>query len=193
MIQQENKIADVEHEVNELIRKRWSPRSFSEKAIDQTTISQIFEGARWAASAFNEQPWQYVYAHRGTKGFDQLWDCLMPGNQPWTKSAAVLFVAMVRKQYAKNGKDNHWAEHDLGLANGQLLMQAMDLDVYGHLMAGFDQGKVTEILNLDNSIKPVCMGALGYLGSPEKLEEPLRSRETAKRTRNPIHTFIKEL
>lgn len=187
------KSPDITNTIHPLIQKRWSPRAFSEKAISDDTLGQLFEAARWAASAFNEQPWQYVYAKRGTAGFDQLLDCLVFGNQVWAKSAAVLMAAMVKRNLSQTGQPNHWATHDLGLANAQLLLQAADLDIYGHMMAGFDKDKLVTKLELDNSIQPVCMMALGYLGEAGQLEEPYLSRELAPRKRKSITSFTKVL
>jgi nitroreductase len=185
----ELKLAEVKNDVHELIRKRWSPRGFSDRMIEQEQLEEIFEAASWAASAFNEQPWQYYYAHNNTPGFDLLWDCLMDGNKSWTKNAAIIFVALYRKTYKKNGKDNNTAMHDLGMANAQLLLQAASRDIYGHLMAGFVHEKVTENLQLDGNVVPVCMGVLGYPGNVDQLHEPYKSLETEKRVRNLVNEF----
>jgi len=67
---QMTKEAHTQYPVIDLIRKRWSARSFSEKEISQTDLNSLFEAARWAASSSNEQPWQYIYAFKGTDSFD---------------------------------------------------------------------------------------------------------------------------
>lgn len=183
----------VDHEIHPLLQKRWSPRAFSSDAIDEEDLNRIFTAASWAASASNEQPWQYVYATKDTPGFDKLWNCLNDGNKPWTATTPVIFVALYRKTKKRNGRENKWALHDLGMANAQLLLQATSLDIYGHLMAGFDAGKVRDTLNLSEDLVPGCMGVLGYLGDPEKLEEPNKSREKAERERNSLNEFVQKL
>lgn len=188
-----NKTAPSTFPINDLIAKRWSPRSFSEKNISTAAIESIFEAARWAPSAGNEQPWEYIYAQKGTPGFDLLWHCLAIGNQPWTKNANVLVAAIARTTFAKLGKHNHFAEHDLGMANAQLFLQAASMDIYCHPMGGFDKIKLKETLQLSETQEPVCMIAMGYMASPEQLEEPFRSRETAERTRKPIKEFIQQI
>ena len=187
------KLADTPFEIHPLIARRFSPRAFSDQPIASEMMEELFEAARWAPSAFNEQPWQYAYAHKGSPGFDQLWQCLSSGNQPWTESAAVLMVSMVNTKYVRNGKDNQWARHDLGLANAQLLLQASYRNIYAHLMAGFDPDKVRDLLSLNNDIQPVAMGAFGYLGDPEELDEPFKTREYSKRSRKPQSDFIQKL
>jgi nitroreductase len=187
------KIAETKFPVNELIATRWSARSFSEKEISEKNMNTMLEAASWAPSAMNEQPWEYVYAHHGTEGFELLKNTLLPGNLPWAKSAAVLIASIARTVYSSNGKENGVALHDLGLANANILLQATALNIHAHVMGGFDPEKLREALNLSAEQKPVCVIALGYLDSPEKLEEPFRSRELQPRTRKALSEFSTRL
>jgi len=187
------KAAVTVNPVNQLIRERWSARSFSEKQISQEDLNTLFEAASWAASAGNEQPWEYIYAQQGTPGFDLLWDCLLPGNQPWTKNANVLVVAIARQNFAGNGKANIAALHDTGMANAHLFLQATELGLVAHPMGGFDRDKLTQALQLKVTEAIACVIALGYLGSPDQLEEPFKSRELTPRVRKPITEFIKQI
>ena len=43
-------VAGVEH----LIRRRWSPRAYSDKEVPAAELKRLFEAARWAASSSNE-------------------------------------------------------------------------------------------------------------------------------------------
>ncbi|HPF52117.1 MAG TPA: nitroreductase family protein [Draconibacterium sp.] len=180
-------------DIHQLIKERWSPRAFSSKKIPEALLKEIFTAASWAASAMNEQPWHYIYAENGTEGFEKLWSCLNPTNQIWTKNVPVIFAAFYHQNYRLNGKPNRAAMHDLGMANAQLLLQATSTGVYGHLMGGFDSGKLTETLETSNDLVPVVMGVLGYPGDPEKLEEPFRSRELKPRTRLSLDEFVEKV
>jgi nitroreductase len=134
----------------------------------------------------NEQPWRYIYAHRAdTEAFQKLVDCLMPGNQPWAKNAAVLILSLAKTQY-DNGTPNGAALHDLGLANGNLILEATALGLHGHFMGGFDRAKAKEVFQLPDNLQPAVMIALGYQGAAEQLEEPFLSRESAPRQRKPV-------
>jgi nitroreductase len=187
------KEAKTSYPVIDLIRKRWSARSFSGKNISQNDLNTILEAASWAPSANNEQPWQYYYAFHGSENFQKLWECLLPGNQPWTKNASVLIAAVARKTYAANQKENPVAIHDLGMANSQLFLQATAMNIYGHPMAGFDKAKLSDFLHLNDQQEAVCMIALGYLDNPEKLEEPFKTREISPRQRKPLEEFATKL
>lgn len=182
----------VDHPILDIIRKRWSPRAFSDLKVSQDDMNKIFEAARWAASSANEQPWSFYYAFHGTEGFKKLWECLDDYNQTWTAKAAVLIASVERKLNSK-GQPNDWSRHDVGLADAHILLQATALDIYAHPMAGFKRDKLVETLGLELNFEPVCMIALGYIGKSEKLEEPYRSREKLPRKRKAITDFTKLL
>jgi nitroreductase len=146
----------------------------------------MLEAASWAPSSSNEQPWRYKYAFRNTEGFKTIWDCLVPGNQQWTDKAAVLLVCIAKKNFARNGKPNRHYMHDCGLANENLLLQAMNMNIYGHPMAGFNMEDTIKALGLAEDEEPVCFIAMGYIGDPDTLEEPNRTREKEERTRKSI-------
>ncbi len=180
------KTAITQYPVLDLIRERWSPRSFTPDMISETDMNTLLEAASWAFSGGNMQPWFYLYAHRGTSGFEKILNCLSGGNQAWAGNAAVLMVTLAKKE-RDPGKPNLWSKHDLGAANMNLILQALSMNIYGHLMGGFDAGKVVDSLDVDPTVyEPVACMALGYRGDPEQLEESQRERELAPRTRKVI-------
>jgi len=187
------KAPKVTADIHPLIRKRWSTLAFADRAISDEQAEELFEAASWAPSAHNDQPWEYIYAHRATAGFERLLPFLYESNRVWAKSASVLFVAMTRSTYSKNGKYNPSAVHDLGMANAQLLLQAVHRGIYGHLIAGFDADMVRASFQLRDSVFPVCMGALGYLGRAEELDDHYKARELSARTRRPVSEFVKKV
>ncbi|WP_375436289.1 nitroreductase family protein [uncultured Hymenobacter sp.] len=180
------KLATTTYPVLETIRKRWSPRSFASYPVAPETLTQVFEAASWAASAMNEQPWRYIYAHHADQeNFQKMVDCLVPGNQPWAKNAPVLILALAKTHY-DNGTPNGAALHDLGMANGNLSLEATALGLHTHFMGGFDRDRAKELFELPDTLQPTVIIALGYLGEAELLEEPFLSREKAPRQRKPV-------
>ena len=71
----------VTRAVDPLFLERWSPRAFDGSAIPQADLDTIFDAARWAPSAFNYQPWRFLYAHRDTPDWSRFLDLLLPFNQ----------------------------------------------------------------------------------------------------------------
>ncbi len=154
---------------------------------------RLFEAARWAPSANNEQPWKYLYASRGSQKFEKIWEHLLPGNQPWTKNASTFVVAIKRNTFEKSGKLNLWADHDLGMANNNLILQAAAQDIYGHFMAGILKDQLHDTLDLGKEEEISCVIALGYRDEADKLEEPYRTRELTKRSRKKVEEFVTQL
>ena len=53
---QAKKETPVQHDILDVIKDRWSPRSFSDQEVSQEQLNKLFEASRWAPSAMNEQP-----------------------------------------------------------------------------------------------------------------------------------------
>ena len=103
-----------ENAVEPLFVERWSPRTLNGES-GPPTLNRLFEAARWVPSAFNEQPWTFVYAHRDTAHFDKLFDLLVEGNQKWCANAGVLVILFAKGTFTRNDKPNGTAVFDWAL------------------------------------------------------------------------------
>jgi nitroreductase len=185
------KLAQTDYPIVEILKRRWSPRAFSDRMVEPEKLQSLFEAARWAPSCFNEQPWQFIVATRQTpEDHARLLSCLAEGNQQWARLAPVLMVSVARLNFDKTGKPNRHAFHDVGLAVGSLLVQATALDLFVHQMAGFSVEKVTEIYGIPQGFEPVAAIAVGYAADVEVLPEELRARELGGRSRKPVSSFV---
>ena len=186
-----NKIAITKYPVLDLIKNRWSARSFSSKPIEQKDLYTLIEAASWMFSANNEQPWRFISAEKNTGSFNEILQSLAPGNAVWAKNAAAFIVSIAKINLDKEGNPaNNWAEHDLGAANAAMILQATSMDIAAHPMAGFDAAKIKEAFHLNEYLKPVAIIALGYLDDAEKLEEPFKTRERSSRKRKNLSEII---
>jgi nitroreductase len=184
------KPAETAHPIEELLRRRWSPRAFVERLVEPEKLASMFEAARWSASCFNEQPWNFIVATRDDQAeFARLLSCLVEGNQAWAARAPVLMVSVARLNFAQNDKPNRTAIHDVGLATAHLILQAMALGLFVHPMAGFYPDKVRELYGVPDGYEPVVAIAIGYPGDPATLSESLSQRELAPRTRKAQEEF----
>jgi nitroreductase len=148
-------------------------------------IELLFEAARWAPSAMNEQPWEFYYIRRENKTvFNELVEILTGINPGWAKNAQLLIVSVVKKNYDYQNRENRNALHDLGAANVSLAIQAAEMGLQVHQMAGFDKEKATDFLKLDNNnFAPVTIFAVGFPGDPNQLPDDLKQRELNPRKR----------
>lgn len=185
------KEAVTKYPIHELISKRWSTRAFSERKITEQEILTLMEAASWAASSVNEQPWEYHYAFNGTDGFNKMLECLSPDNQLWVKNAPALILCTAHKNFSKSGELNRHYMHDTGLANANLITQALSMGIYCHPMGGYDTDKTNEAFRLPEHVEAICYIALGYLGEAEKLGEPVKTRELTPRSRKSVDEIAK--
>lgn len=185
------KPAHTDHDVHALIRDRWSPRAFSPEPVTEAALGSLFEAARWAASCFNEQPWRFIVARRESAvEFDRLLSCVNETNRRWAGGAAVLALSVARTTFARNGKPNRHALHDVGLAAAQLTLQATALGLRVHQMAGFSLERARQLYAIPDEFEPVACLAIGRPGDPDQLPDDLRTRELAERSRTPQTEFV---
>jgi nitroreductase len=182
---------DTVPSLHEIFRARWSPRSFSDQPVSKEDLKTIFEAARWAASSYNEQPWRFIVASKSDGPlYDKLLSVLVPFNQAWAKTAPVLILTVAKRTFSHNATPNLHARHDTGAALAQIALQATALGLHVHGMAGFDSEKARQVFAIPEDYEPVAAAALGYLGSPDELEEPYKERELARRERKPLRELV---
>jgi len=176
--------------IHPLLAERKSILAFDERLVDDTTLHQLFEAARWAPSAFNEQPWRFIVARRGEHGFDALDQCLAEGNRLWASHAAFLFLSIAKKTSSYNQQENRHALHDLGLAVGNFTMQATECGIHLHQMAGFNAQMAIDLFAIPADFEPVAIVAGGYPGNAAQLPDQLQTRATKPRTRKSLNEII---
>jgi len=183
----------VQHPVPDAIRLRWSPVAFAPEPMDDDAFHAIFEGARWAASAFNEQPWRFVAARRedGPR-FEKMLDCLVDANRAWAQHASLLIVVCARDSFARNDNPNAHAWFDSGQATAQLMLSAIQLGLHSHAMGGFSADKAREHFGIPEGIDPICAVAVGRLADGSLLDADTAARDRGPRTRKPLDEIVFE-
>lgn len=165
-----------EQEIDEIFINRWSPRAMSGQEIDEKTLLTLFEAARFAPSANNNQPWRFIYARRNTKHWDTFFQLLAEGNQVWAKNAAALIV-VISKTTFDNGKPSITHSFDAGAAWVSFALQGSLSGLVIHCMQGFDYDKAREVLRVPDGYAVEAMIAVGKKGKKEDLPDYLQERE----------------
>ena len=186
-----DKTASTDYPIHELLAERWSPYGFEDRPVAQADLRSLFEAARWAASSYNEQPWSFFVATKeNPEEFARLLSCLVEGNQGWAKAAPVLVLGVVSLKFSRNNKDNRAAVHDLGLAAGNLLVEATARGLCVHQMIGILPDKAREVYQIPEHSEAWTAIAIGYKGDPAKLPDALKERDLAPRQRKPLSQFV---
>ena len=177
-------------EINEVLANRRSPRSLDATAVlSKDDLVAVLEAARWAASAFNGQPWRFFVGQRGDEVFTQILDSLAPFNQGWAHRSSVL-ILVAGLPAREDGTPNKGFLYDCGLAVAQLVMETHHRGLVAHQMTGFDPEKAAQNLGIDASLIPVAVIAIGKQASAEQLEGPLLERENAPRERKALEEIV---
>lgn len=185
--------AETSYPVLEVIRRRWSPRLFDSRPIEPEKIHSIFEAARWSASSFNEQPWRFILAaRRDQQQFQKALSCLATKNQQWAQHAPLLILTCSKKTFTHTGKPNRVHVHDLGLAAQNLTLQATELGLFVHQMAGVNLDRVRQLYNVPEDFEPVTAIAIGYprQDEPTDLADWIIEGDRVPRQRKPLPEIV---
>ncbi|NDC47972.1 MAG: hypothetical protein EBZ61_02635 [Micrococcales bacterium] len=181
---QPNKIAVTAAPIAPVLAERWSPRAFDrEYLLTQDEALSILEAGRWAPSANNLQPWRFAYISRDDKLHGEICQRGLTGfNQAWAPDASALIAVAVLKKTA-DGKELPKAAYDAGLAASMMLVQAQELGLWTHHLAGIVREEIQGILKLDENLDLLVLIAVGKKAPAEQLEGPAYEREIAPRVR----------
>jgi len=174
-----SRVAD--YPIDEQFLERWSPRAFSDEEISEETLLSFFEAARWAPSAYNSQPWRFLYARRGTADWERFLNLLVPFNRSWAEHASALVIVASKTTFTAPGASEEspalWHTFDTGSAWGYLALQASLSGWYTHGMAGFDQDLTRQELKVPQEYALHAAVAIGKIGDKTQLPEFLQARE----------------
>jgi nitroreductase len=171
-----------DHPVDRLFLERWSPRAFDGSEIPEDDLLAMFEAARWAPSAFNSQPWRFLYARRGHPDWERFLGLLIPWNQGWAHSAsALVYILSDSLPFTdkKTGEPQPSTTHsfDAGAAWACLALQASLMGYLAHGMSGIQYELARSELRIPERFALNAACAIGRIGDPARLDEKLRARE----------------
>jgi len=176
------------------LTQRRSPRAYTSQPVSAEILQQLFTAAGSAASCFGEQPWRFIVGSQATspEAYQQILGTLAEFNQAWVKKAPVLALSLAKTTFSHDGNPNSWGRHDVGQAVATLAVQAAELGVQIHQMAGFSAEAARAAFQVPAEYEVVSVFTIGYPGEVEALPEPLQQRELAPRTRKPLAEFMFE-
>ncbi len=170
------------HAIDPQFIERWSPRAFTGENIPETTLLGFIEAARWAPSAYNSQPWRFLYARRDSADWPRYLSLLVEFNRGWAQHASALLVIVSKTSFVAPGKSEAQPApshaFDTGAAWGFFALQAHLAGWHTHAMTGFDKELARRELKIPDGYEVHAMVAVGKRGDAASLPEPLQARET---------------
>jgi nitroreductase len=163
-------------DVLDAIRGRRSVRAFSrEKNVSEETVETLIDAARWAPSAGNIQPWEFVVVRR-----QEIKKALAEAafNQSFIEEAPVVIVVCADENrssegYGQRGKALYCIQ-DTAAAIQNIHLAAYSLGLGTCWVGAFREEKASEILKTPPAIRPVALIPVGY---PSKIPASRRKRD----------------
>jgi len=173
---------EADFPIDPLFLERWSPRAFDGSEVPEEDLATIFEAARWAPSAFNSQPWRFLYARRGEADWERFLGLLIPWNRAWAQSASVLVYILsdtLPFTDRKTGEPAPSSTHsfDAGAAWACLALQATRLGYHAHGMSGIQYELARAELAIPERYALNAACVIGRIGDPAILDDKQRARE----------------
>ena len=167
------------YEIDERLRRRYSPIEFSSVDIKEEDLLAIFEAGITAPSSFNEQPWRFVIGSA-----DKFHSILTEKNLLWASKVEVFVLLCAQVAFSGHPnpdgspKLNNKAVFDTGTCFGMMQIEGMNRGIRMHPMGGFSIKKAREIFPLEG-LDPICVIAFG------------KAQEAVEYTsRHPIESFV---
>jgi nitroreductase len=139
----------------DIIKNRRSVRRFTTQPVEKETLDLLLEAARWAPSAGNSQPWQFVVI-TGAHTIRTL-RMFMPGVMGNIREGPALLGICLDTRHK-----SEWSSFDLGCALQNILLCAHALGLGACAIGAFDGAIVKELLELPDESDLCLLVTLGY-------------------------------
>lgn len=179
---------DADREINPLIYTRRAWRAISEEPVSKDEIKRLIEAAHLAPSCFNNQPWRFIVATG--KRLETVKEAL-PGGNYWARPApAIIAVASHRDLDCKLSDNRDYFLLGCGLAVENLVLQATQMGLIAHPIAGYDPLKVKGALGIPEDYVLITLVIVGRRGDVASLSEKHREIELGPRERKPLEEVL---
>lgn len=167
-------------DVRTAIEERRAYRSLEEIEIGDDLVRDLAECARLAPSCFNKQPWRFIFA-RG-EALERLKRVLSRGNAWATRSSMIVAVASrVDLDCRVKGRDYYL--FDTGMATAFLILRATELGLVAHPIAGYDEEKAREVLEVPDDMTVITLVNVGK--HSDTINELLSDEQAETEARRP--------
>jgi len=179
---------EADRQISPPIRVRRARRALSTDALSDEEVNRLLEAAHLAPSCFNNQPWRFVVA-QGER-LEEVKEALSGGNY-WAKRASVIIaVASHRDLDCKLSDGRDYFLFCCGLAVESLLLQATQMGLIAHPIAGYNPMKVKGTLHIPDNYVLITLVIIGKPGDPGTLSDEHRERELGARDRKPLEEVV---
>ena len=176
------------------LTRRRATRAYDSRPVGRAEQDLLWQAVSVAPSAGNTQPVRLLIAAT-PETREAVIAGLSEGNRGWAPAAPLLFAVAALPNHDGSPKNfdgssrEVWALH-AGIAIGNLMVQATELGLVAHPMAGFDEPSIRAVFGAPEDSRIVAVMAVGYPGDPASLPDDLAARETAPQVRLPLENLV---
>ena len=167
-------------DVFEAIKKRRSIRAFKNIDVSDEIVEKLIDAARWAPSAGNIQPWEFIVV-RNLDAKRRLAEAAL--SQTFIEEAPVVIVVCADYQRSARGYGSRGATlyciQDTAAAIQNIHLAAIALGLGTCWIGAFREEPVKKLLGIPDGVRPVAIIPVGY-----PAEQP------APRPRRPLNEII---
>ncbi len=164
----------------ELIKNRYSVRSYQNRPVEDEKLNQVLEATRLAPTAANKQPFSFIVIETQ----DKKEDLKRIYHANWFTEAPLVICACAIPTKGWTRRDGRcYVEVDVAIAMDHLILAATDLGLGTCWIAAFDARTAREVLKLPEEVEPLLFTPLGYPADEpgtktrKALEELVRYKE----------------
>ena len=159
--------------VTQVIKNRYSCRSYANKPIEKEKLDVIMDAARLAPSAKNLQDWRFILV-TDEKGKQDL--AAAARDQMFLAGAGAIIVACGVDDYVMSGGQKV-GPIDISIALEHIALQATELGLATCWIGSYDDAKVHELLGIPKGAEIIELMGLGYPADEIREKKRMRNEE----------------
>ena len=181
-------------DVSNAIKSRRAYRALQKLEITEEMLKSLANAGSLAPSCFNNQPWRFIFVYEDSV-LENVISALTVKNQIWAGKASMVIVVFSQKEddcvLKEIGKEREYYLFDVGMATAFIILQATELGLVAHPIAGYDPEKIHEIFSIPSSYNIINLLIVGKKDpSNEILNEMQRKIELTRPERKPLNKIV---
>ncbi|NIQ05654.1 MAG: nitroreductase [Candidatus Korarchaeota archaeon] len=139
-------------DVMKTIKERRSIRNYKDKDVTRSQIKKLLDAARWAPSASNNQPWEFIVIR----------DKQIKAEIARIKGQQFIAETPVVIAFVTSPRTSHFHKVDGSLATQNFQLAAWEMGLGTCWIGTFDRKKVKQLLNVPEEKHLLTVMPLGY-------------------------------
>jgi nitroreductase len=168
-------------DVFEAIKKRRSVRAYTSEKVSDEDVERLIEAARWAPSAGNIQPWEFIIV-KNAETKRRLSDAAL--RQTFIEKAPVVIVVcadVTRSSWGYGSRGtNLYCLQDTAAATENMLLAAQALGLAACWVGAFHEDAVAKVINAPRNLRPVAIVPVGHPAEKTSAPQKRSLREIIK-------------